>query len=301
MAEVKENPLKKLWKRLFRKEKDVTRPKALNIVAFIIFALYSFTLLYPLVWAFLNALKSNIEYMTINKNGWPQDLTFSNFVTAFNSMSVTGASMFAMIFNSIWYAGIGAFLNVFVCATSAYVLSRYKFFGHNFIYGLSLLVMVLPIIGALPSQYRVYNALGIAGSPLMLITCISGFGFNFVVLYASFKSLPKDYMEAAFVEGAGHFGVFFRIVLPQVIGPMLALFIVMFIDRWNDYTTPLLFLKDTPTLSTGLFMYKTIMNRRLEMPVYFAGVFICCIPTIILYAIFQKSIMNVSFGGGIKG
>ncbi len=301
MLKVRESNFRKFYNKIFRREKDITRPKVMNVVVFVIFALYCFTLLYPLFWAFLAALKTNNEYMLVNKNGFPLAPTFSNFVTAYKSMSVTGTSMFAMIFNSIWYSAVGAFLNVFVCAVTAYVLARYKFIGHDFLYGLAILVMVLPIIGSLPSQYKIYNLLGISGSPLMLVTCIGGFGFNFIVLHASFKSIARDYMEAAFVEGAGHFGVFFRVMLPQAVGTMGALFIVMFIDRWNDYTTPLLFLKGMPTLSTGLFIYKTIMNRRMEMPVYFAGIFICCIPTVILYAFFQNQVMNVSFGGGIKG
>ena len=301
MLKARESIWKRFRNRFFNREKDITRPKIMNIVAFIIFALYCFTLLYPLFWALLASLKTNNEFMLLNKNGFPISPTFNNYITAYKSMSVAGVSMLSMIFNSVWYSGIGAFLNVFVCAVTAYVLARYKFVGCSLLYGIAMLVMVLPIIGALPSQYKVYNTLGIAGSPLMLVTCIGGFGFNFVVLYATFKSVAKDYMEAAFVEGCGHFRTFFCVMLPQAVGTMAALFIIMFIDRWNDYTTPLLFLKDTPTLSAGLYIYKTIMTRRLEMPVYFAGIFICCIPTVILYAFFQKQIMNVSFGGGIKG
>ena len=301
MLNAEKNRFQKFRRKFFHREKDVTRPKVMNIVVFIVLALYCFTLLYPLFWAFLASLKENAEFMTLNRNGFPIEPTFNNYIKAFESMSVTGTSMFSMIFNSIWYSAIGAFLNVFVCSMTAYVLARYKFVGHNLLNGISILVIVLPIIGALPSQYKIYNLLGIAGSPLMLLTCVGGFGFNFIVLHAVYKSMAKDYMEAAFVEGAGHFGVFFRIMLPQAVGAMSALFIVMFIDRWNDYTTPLLFLKNTPTLSTGLYIYKTIMNRRVEMPVYFAGIFICCIPVVILYAFFQKRIMNISFGGGIKG
>lgn len=299
MSNTKNIRIAKLRKRLFKK--NIKRSKVMNIVVCIIFALYTLTLLYPLFWALLASLKTNEEFMLANRNGFPIDWTFANYVTAYESMSVTGVSMIAMLFNSFWYSGVGAFLNVFVCATSAYVLSRYKFIGQKFIYGLAMLVMVLPIVGALPSEYRVYHILGIADSPLILLTQVGGFGFNFIVLYGIFKGIAKDYMEAAFVDGAGHFTVFFRIMLPQVTGTMLALFLVMFIGRWNDYNTPLLYMRDMPTLSTGLFIYKSIMDRQMQMPVYFAGIFICCIPPVILYAFFQKSIMDVSIGGGIKG
>ena len=144
MLKVRESNFRKFYNKIFRREKDITRPKVMNVVVFVIFALYCFTLLYPLFWAFLAALKTNNEYMLVNKNGFPLAPTFSNFVTAYKSMSVTGTSMFAMIFNSIWYSAVGAFLNVFVCAVTAYVLARYKFIGHDFLYGLAILVMVLP-------------------------------------------------------------------------------------------------------------------------------------------------------------
>ena len=90
-------------------------------------------------------------------------------------------------------------------------------------------------------------------------------------------------------------------MLPQAKSPIMALSIVSAINFWNDYTTPLLFLKEYPTLSSGIYMYPVINTRILDMPVLFAGVLISAVPVLLLYAFFQNKIMSISMGGGIKG
>lgn len=90
-------------------------------------------------------------------------------------------------------------------------------------------------------------------------------------------------------------------MLPQAIPVVSALAIVSSINFWNDYTTPLLFLKNFPTLSSGLYMYQIINTRNLDMPVLFAGILMSMIPIVVLFAIFQNSIMDISLSGGLKG
>ena len=151
------------------------------------------------------------------------------------------------------------------------------------------------------TAFKVYTALGIIESPLLLLAFAGGFGFNFMVLYSFFKSLPSSYIEAGFIDGAGHFTCFLKIMLPQAIPVVSALAIVSSINFWNDYTTPLLFLKNFPTLSSGLYMYQIINTRNLDMPVLFAGILMSMIPIVVLFAIFQNSIMDISLSGGLKG
>ena len=91
------------------------------------------------------------------------------------------------------------------------------------------------IVGAMPSQYTVYDSLGILDSPGMLLTCANGFGFNFIVLYGFFKSLPWDFVEASFLDGAGHLQTMLYIMLPQAMPVIGSLGIVAFINMWNDY------------------------------------------------------------------
>lgn len=268
---------------------------------FIGFTFYAFSLIYPLVWAFLSSLKGPTEYMTNNKMDLPEQWLFSNYIEAFKALNINDKSFFDMLWNSIWFTIGGTLAGTLVSCMTAYAVSKYRFPGSKIIYWTAVISMMIPIVGALPSTFKVYTALGIIESPLILLAYMNGFGFNFLILHSYFESLPRSYMEAAFIDGAGHFRCFWQIMLPQAKSPILALSIVSAIGLWNDYTTPLLFMKNYPTLSAGVYMYQVINTRTLNYPVLFAGLIITAIPVMLLYIFFQKKIMNISLEGGLKG
>lgn len=268
---------------------------------FILLLLYAISLVIPLLWTFLTALKSQVEYSTYNVNGLPEKWLFSNFALAFTELNVDGSNLFAMIFNSVWYTVGGVLIGMMVSSMVAYVTAKYEFPGRRVLYGIALVIMMIPIVGSTPSQYRLYSQLGILDSPAFLITFASGFGFNFLVLYAYFKSLPWSFAEAAFIDGAGHVKVFFKIMMPQAISTISALAIVAAITSWNDSGGPLLFLKSYPTLASGLYMFQVMTTRQLNMPVLYAGLLMSAVPMLVLFSLFSSKIMDMSLGGGLKG
>ena len=209
---------------------------ALSVIIFVFFLIYAISLLYPLVWAFLSSLKTSTEYMLTSKVALPETWEFGNYIKAFKALDIEGNNMFDMLFNSIWYTVGGVFLGMAVSTMVAYVVAKYKFPGGQTIYWIALVTMMIPIVGAMPAQFKVYTALGIIESPLLLLAFAGGFGFNFMVLYSFFKSLPSSYIEAGFIDGAGHFTCFLKIMLPQAIPVVSALAIVSSINFWNDYT-----------------------------------------------------------------
>ena len=251
-----------------------------KIIMFVIFLLYAISLIYPVFYGFLTSLKSQSE----------------------NELSADGSNMFNMFFNSIWYTLGGTILGVFVSMMTAYVAAKYEFPGRKLVYGVAMFVMMIPIVGAMPSQYRMYTVLGIIDSPLLVITFASGLGFNFIVLYSFYKSLSWEYAEAAFIDGAGDFRVFIQVMVPQTLSIVLALCVVTSINFWNDYMGPLLFLRSYPTLATGIYRYRAItaiMNQN--TPVYFSALIISMIPVLAVFVAFQNKMMDLSLGGGIKG
>ena len=272
-----------------------------RLLIFFAFTFYAVSLIYPLVWAFLSSLKEATEYMTNNKMDLPKDWLFSNYLKAFEGLNIDGKDMFDMFFNSIWFTLGGTLAGVGVSCMTAYAVAKYRFPGSKLIYWTAVISMMIPIVGSLPSQFKIYTALGIIESPLLLLAFLNGFGFNFLVLHSYFESLPRSYMEAAFIDGASHFQCFWRVMLPQAKSPIMALSLVSAINFWNDYNTPLLFLKEYPTLSSGIYMDQVINTRILNMPILFAGILLTAVPVLILYAFFSNKIMNISLEGGIKG
>lgn len=271
------------------------------IIVFIVFAIYSLSLIYPLFWAFITSFKDEYDYL-LNRVGFPEVWYFTNYSDAFVSLSSKGRNLLTMFFNSFWFAFGGTFIAVFVSTMSAYVVAKYRFFGRRLFYALALVIMMLPIVGALPSQYEMYSRLNILNSPALLVIYANGMGFNFLVLYGYFSGLPWDYVEASFIDGGNHFNTFFRIMLPQAKSSVLALSVVAFINIWNDYNTPILFLESYPTLSSGIYLYQAdTLQHNVDIPMLFAGVFMSVIPILALFIAFQDKIMSITIGGGLKG
>ena len=271
-----------------------------KIIVFVLFALYVFTLFFAILWAVNASLKSQVEFNQ-DVNSLPKEWLFSNYVTAFTAVQANETNMFGMFWNSIWYSCGGALLTVFTSSVTSYVVAKYKFPGRNVIYAIAIITMMIPIVGSFPSQYRVYDTLKIIDSPFIIITAAAGFGFEFIVLFSFFRTLSWTYAEAGFIDGASHFKVFFRVMLPQALPVIGSLFIVAVVNRWNDYMFPTLFMQSYPTLSSGLYIFQLEMTRGINYPVLFAGLIISVIPVIVLFVCFQNRMMESMSVGGIKG
>ena len=287
--------------KLLGKKLKSNKKSPVFIVVFILFILYMISLIFPFLWAFMTTFKTESEFVN-NRTYWPEVFDWTNYIDAFRQLSANNSNMFVMLLNSIWWS-VGATILAMICSTmSAYVVAKYKFPGRQVIYGVAIFTMMLPIVGAMPSQYTVYGALGILDNPGMLLTTMGGFGFNFFVLYGFFRSLPWDYVEASFLDGGGHLTTMVRVMLPMATPVITSLAIVAFINVWNDYNTPIVFLESYPTLSSGLYLYQNAtMQHSVDIPLLFAGVLMSVIPALALFIGFQNSIMNMSFGGGLKG
>ena len=272
-------------------------------VAFAVLGIHCLTLLIPVAWMLMSILKTSEEYLFGNPFALPSEWLFSNFWEAFDSLHTTdGVTFFEMLFNSIWYTVLATFLSVFMPATTGYVMSKYKFRGREFIFAVAVTAMILPIVGTSAAYLKFMMDTGMYDTPLYVVwQFLGGFTGQFLVYYGYFRSVSWEYAEAAKIDGAGHFSIYFKIMLPQAVPVLLTYTIVNFITHWNEYQNVLLYLPSFPTLAAGLFSYGEIAKRSGNFPQYFAGLFISMIPTLLLFAFFSKRIMGSVSLGGLKG
>ena len=194
-------------------------------------------------------------------------------------------------------------MGVFLPTITAYIVSKYNFRLKNLIFNTAIIVMIIPIVGNLPSQLRVTQALGIYNNLLPYLIFSAGpFGFNFILMYGAFKSLSWTYAEAAFIDGASHFTVMLKIMFPMIMPTFSTLFILGFIGHWNDYMIPITFLPSYPNLAYGMYNFQLEAARiGAAMPEILAGFVIVSVPTCIMYFTLQKfGLKNVRMGG-LKG
>lgn len=283
--------------------------KVVFTIVFILFLLYAISLILPFIFVFLTSLKDGFsEYYDENNSvlTLPKNWLFSNYIEAFKQLNYDNGdvqvSFFGMFFNSIWYTLLSSSISVFSSTVTGYCLSKYEFKGRKIIYAVAIFCMTIPIVGTTGSYYKLIGDLGIYDTPLyVVVSSISAWGFNFLVMYGFFKNVSWTYAEAAFVDGGGHFTAFFKIMIPLAMGPIVTLFVVAAIGNWNDYMTLILYMPSYPTIASGLYNYQANQLRGYDIPVYFAGILISLIPVLILFIFCSDIMMKNMNVGGIKG
>ena len=291
--------------RIARTKKGSVGAKIATSIVYMIFWIYTASLIFFIAWAFYNSVKTDDEFLN-NMNALPTVWQFSNYADAYRFIEHNDTGFIGMFINSIWFAGGSALLSTFFHAVTGYIFAKYRFPGKEIAFSFILFTISLPIVGSLPSMYKVVYSLHLEESPLYLVTYMGGFGSNFLIMYAFFNGIDKTYMEAAEIDGATRFGVFFKIMLPLAVGPSLSLFLLTFIAQWNNYEMPILFLSLMPTLSSGLYEFSMIMKFPQEDIVspqmtFYAGTLLASIPVIILVIAFGEKLMTNVNIGGIKG
>ena len=271
-------------------------------IAFILFALYSLSILYMISWSVAGSLKS-VDSFINDPFSFPKlnELKFSNYVNAYQEFYYNDVALPGMLMNSLWYSVGGTFVTIACSTTMAYVVSKYKFPGRKLLYGVAIVVMTLPIMGTLPVSYKLIYSLHLNDSPLILLTFTSGFGMNFIILYGFFSNVSWSYAEAGLIDGAGDFKIFFNIMLPQALPAIVSLFIIAFIGVWNDYQGPYLYMQMMPTLSVAIFMSESQTKATGNYHWLFAALIMVMIPTLVLFVSFQEVIMTNTAVGGLKG
>lgn len=266
-----------------------------------IFAIYSLLLLFPLIFALNSSLKNGDQDFIMNMSKITLNPKFVNYIHAWTELEISGVTFGDMFLNSVWFSAGTTLLNVFSSMCLAYGVAKYRFKGRDAMYSFVLIIMVFPVFGTLPARYKLYSNLGFIDSPLLLLAYAGGFDSQFLILYAFFKNVDWSFAESAFIDGASHWTVFVRIMMPMALPAVAALAVSNFIVSWNNYGDVLLYLPNMPTLSTGMYVFDTKMMYQADRPLLYAGMMITLLPIVILYLTMQKTVMEMTFEGGIKG
>lgn len=292
----------------FKKQKDIlsrrtTGERIFFSVVFVIFAIQTLSYLLMVYWVLLASLKTPMEYFFGKQFAFPDKLMFSNYVKAFTGLKVKDTNLFGMIFNTLWYTAFATFFAIMMPCITGYCISKFDFKLKNVIYTVAVVNLMIPVVGTAPANIKFLNVIGIFDTPLYVIwSHSSGFTGSFLIYYGFFKSVSRSYMEAAEIDGANHFTIFFKVMLPQALPVLLTYAITNSMSYWNDYQSVLMFIPSFPTLASGLYLYGELeAQRQGDFPRYFAGLIISIIPPMVLFACTSKKIMTSLSIGGLKG
>ena len=258
-------------------------------------------MLYPAAWMVLSAFKPSNDIIG-NVSLWPDTWTLENFTQVFHG--IAGMSFWRFAWNSLVLAVLTV---VGVCLSSsvtAYAFARIDFKGRGIWFALMIGTLLLPFHVVIIPQYIMFNQLHMVNTftPLLIGRFLATEAFFVFLLVQFMRSVPRDLDEAARIDGAGHFRIFTKIMLPLMRPALVTCSIFAFLNSWNDFFGPLLYLKtpDLYPLPIALRLYidsTSASNFGAQM----AMAVLSLLPVLLFFLIFQRYIVGGIATSGLKG
>ncbi|WP_236718267.1 carbohydrate ABC transporter permease [Actinoplanes sp. TFC3] len=267
-------------------------------VTLVVFAL---VFLFPLYWMVTSAVKSPAEYAQSTPTLIPQSWHPGTYATAWTNMQI--AKYFT---NTVFYALGGWLISLLVDVGVAYALSKLKpIFGRVVLGGMLASLMLPPAALLVPAYKAVADVplvhINLLNTPWALWLPAAANAFNVYVLKRFFDQIPDDLLDAAAIDGAGKLRQLWSIILPlsrPVLG-VVSIFII--VALWKDFLWPLLVLQDPDSQTLSVALSRLANTSQVPPTEFMAGLAIASLPMIVVFLIFQRSIIGGLSAGSVKG
>lgn len=285
--------------------------KLYKIFIYVVLFALAISIVVPVAWVFMASVKENSQFYG---NPWelPNGLHWENFVNAWNK-----AQMGDYMINSVIVTALALVILLVVALPASYALARFEFKGVKllktaFMAGLFINVnyIVVPIflmlrdgdnwIRNLTGQGFLLNNLFV----LAVVYAATALPFTIYLLSGYFVTLPHDYEEAAYIDGAGFFTTMIRIIFPMAKPSIITVILFNFLSFWNEYIISMTLmngLNAQKTLPVGLLNLMQAQQAAAEFGMMYAGLVLVMLPTLILYICVQKQLTQGMTMGGLKG
>jgi multiple sugar transport system permease protein len=254
----------------------------------------------PFAWMVTTSLKTSAQIMTTEVEWIPKQVTLSNYIAVFTKYPVARWAL-----NSVIQATCATFLCVLFGAMAGYALARMRFRGRALIFSVFVgSLMIPPEIGVVPMLIA-FIQIGWADSYQALILPMISNVLAVYIFRQFFLSFPRELEEAAIVDGAGRFRIFFSIALPLARSPLIAATVIIFTLNWNNFLWPLLITFDSSmkTMPVGIAAFTPVTGTKTQLESFglgMAAVTMLSIPSLALFLFLQKYFISGITAGGVK-
>ena len=296
---------------MIEKSQTTTGEKLYKAFIYVVLATLAITIVVPVAWVFLASIKQNSEFYG---NPWamPKGFYWQNFVEAWNA-----ASMGEYMLNSVMVTALALGLLLVIALPASYCLSRFKFKGCKFLNaafmaGLFINVnyIVVPIFLMLKDGdiwlKKVFGNGFLLNNVFVLaiVYAATALPFTIYLLSGYFATLPHDFEEAAYIDGAGYNTTMWKIIFPMAKPSIITIILFNFLSFWNEYIISMTLMssaKGTKTLPVGLLNLMQAQQSAAQYGIMYAGLVLVMLPTLILYICVQKQLTQGMTMGGLKG
>lgn len=265
----------------------VLRTAAATLVALVVLA--------PLYWMVVVALSTRAELLGGTLRLWPRELTLENFRRVLEAFPVV-----TWFGNSVAIALVASVITVVCNLLAGYAFAQLRFRGSGVVFLLALATLMLPVQVTMVALFRLVTEMGIYGSYWAVILPSAASAFGIFLARQFFLSVPRELLEAAQIDGAGHLRVFLQVVMP-LCRPLLAvLFFMALLQSWNDFAWPLIALRSNElfTLPIGLLFLQGQFGADYGGTMAFALLSVA--PMVVLFLVFQRYFVQGFARSGIR-
>jgi len=272
------------------------RDRAARAVLYAVLALGLLVVIGPFLWMLLSSFKPEAEIRQVPPTWWPEAPTLGNYRELFSRLDFP-----RYFLNSTLVAALVTLGNLVFCSAVGYALAKLRFPGRRGLFVVVLGMLMVPAMVTFVPQFVLVSNLGLTNTYAGLVLPFLAGPFGVFLMRQYLLSVPDDLIEAARVDGAGEFRIFWQVVLP-LCGPALAtLGILTFLASWNNFLWPLVVAttEDKYTLPVALALYSVGQNRT-DFGLLLAGAVVVVLPVLVVFLVLQRQFLRGIATTGLK-
>lgn len=272
-----------------------------DVIVYVILVFGAFLMLYPFWWMLVASVNDSTVNM-LTTVWWPKSLVeggiFTNYINVINRFTgLQGANYWRIVFNTVLYSVVPVVVGVLVSAAAAFAFAKIDFKGKNIVFFYCMLAIMIPYPALIIVQYCLYTTINWTTNGLaMIIPGCFGSVMTAFFIRQYLYGLPTSIIEAAKIDGAGYWRIFWRFIVPLGMPAIMAQGILSFMGAWNNYLSPKMFI-DTQEWYHMTQALDWLENRTQSSAGYngseiIAASVLALVPVLILFGIFQKTIIG---------
>lgn len=264
----------------------------------IIFAVFYLVIsVLPFIFMVLNSFKDKFEMLVKGIFVMPDSFNLFNY----KEVLTRGFSNY--FFNSVIILAVALSLLLFICACASYPLSRFKFFGRNYVYSIIIACMSIPVHITLIPLFKMANKTKLYDTIWAMVGPYVAFGvpISVFILTSFMMTIPKEIEESAQIDGCNKYGIFFRIILPLSKAGISTLAIYNGVNMWNEFIFAYTLTKSAKSRTLPLAVWEFQGQYSMNIPMIMAVLTLSLLPMIILFIVFQDKLVKGMTAGAVKG
>jgi len=262
--------------------------KRKKFFAYVVLIIGSLIIMFPFLWALLSSFKTNNEIvLKVPPTFFPEKFTIDGYITVLSEVR-----FYRWLLNSLFVGASITFLTLLTSSLGGYIYAKFNFKGKKLSFMVILATLMVPFEVIMIPSYLIISRIGLLNSlyGLIIPSAVSAFGIFLCKQFC--ESIPNDLIDAGRIDGATEFGIFFKLIVPEIKPTMSALAIFTFVGSWNNYLWPLIIINDENkmpiTIAINFFNLQHFAQTNLVIVVCM----LIIIPVIIVYFIFQKQFVE---------